>query len=51
MGKGYYDKFLSKNGAQKLIGIAFQDQLVNEAFQEKHDIRMDFIITEKSILS
>ena len=51
MGKGYYDKFLSKNGAQKLIGIAFQDQLANEAFQEKHDIKMDFIITEKSILS
>lgn len=49
-GGGYYDRFLENTDAIR-VGMCFDFQLVDDAFPEKHDKRMDFIITEKSILS
>lgn len=48
-GGGYYDRFLDNTSATR-IGVCFDFQLVNDVFPEKHDKRMDFIITEKYIL-
>lgn len=43
-GKAYYDKLLSSTKAFKL-GICFDFQLVNNVPVDKHDIRMDLVIT------
>ena len=49
-GKGYYDRYLSNTTAIK-VGICFESQLVNSIPTEDHDIQMDYVITEKQILS
>lgn len=50
-GKGYYDKFLKNlKGKTIMIGISFESQLVDLLPTEKHDIKMDYIITEERIL-
>ena len=33
-----------------LIGMAYSFQYENESFQEKHDVKMDYVITQKGIL-
>lgn len=43
-GKGYYDRALAKTYARK-IGVAFDFQIFEELPYEKHDIRMDLILT------
>ena len=45
-GKGYYDKYLSKKNIYK-IGLCFNDQVIDILPCEKHDIKMNMIITEK----
>ena len=45
-GKGYYDQLLKQTTALK-IGIAYDFQLLKKITPEKHDIKMDRIITEK----
>ncbi len=50
-GYGYYDKFLknlNKNTAK--IALAFDFQIVDKIPEEKHDVPMDIIVTEKRIL-
>lgn len=49
-GGGYYDRFLEGINVIR-VGVCFDFQLVDDVFPENHDKRMDFIITEKSILS
>ena len=54
-GKGYYDTYLArlkeKNaGNLKVIGIAFDLQVFNELPLEKHDEKMDYLVTEKGII-
>ena len=49
-GGGYYDRFLENTDAIR-VGVCFDFQRVDDVFPEEHDKRMDFIITEKSILS
>ena len=49
-GGGYYDRFLESTNAIR-VGVCFNFQLVDDVFPEEHDKIMDFIITEKSILS
>lgn len=46
-GKGYYDKFFSKGGRSIKVGLAYVCQLCNEPFGEAHDVRMDYIVTER----
>ncbi|MFH1641393.1 MAG: 5-formyltetrahydrofolate cyclo-ligase [Nanoarchaeota archaeon] len=48
-GGGYYDTFL-KNSKAKKIGIAFDMQIVDKIPAEKHDIKVDKIVTESTIL-
>ncbi|MBC79168.1 MAG: 5-formyltetrahydrofolate cyclo-ligase [Chloroflexi bacterium] len=50
MGGGFYDRTFSKKTSTILIGIAYSFQLENKLFQEKHDIKMDYIITQKGVL-
>lgn len=48
-GKGYYDKELVNVSSPK-VGLAFYMQVLDEALpREKHDIRMDMIITERGV--
>lgn len=49
-GKGYYDKTLhSLEGSGRLVGIAYDFQLVDAIAGEPHDVRMDVIITDKRV--
>ncbi|MFA6058583.1 MAG: 5-formyltetrahydrofolate cyclo-ligase [Taibaiella sp.] len=55
MGKGYYDKtfaVLNHKKADKpyLIGLAYQMQEVDQLITEAHDIPLDLIVTEISVL-
>lgn len=45
-GKGYYDKFLSKNKVLK-VGLCFDDFLINNIYVDGFDICVDKIITDK----
>ena len=45
-GKGFYDRFLEKTKAIK-IGVSFQCQIYEKLPLEKHDIKMNYILTEK----
>jgi|WetSurMetagenome_2_1015567.scaffolds.fasta_scaffold198427_2 5-formyltetrahydrofolate cyclo-ligase len=50
-GKGFYDRFLGQvKGRAKLIGLAFEKQLVKAIPCEKQDINMDMIVTEKRVI-
>ena len=48
-GKGYYDKLL-RNFKALTIGLAFEFQVVENIPNEKHDISIDMIVTEKRII-
>ncbi len=51
-GGGFYDRFVSGKAPQALrIGLAYEQQMVEEAPLQDHDERMDMIITEKRIIS
>jgi len=53
-GKGFYDKLLSEVRIQKpevrIIGLAYEEQIMESIPYESHDIRMDKIITDKRII-
>ena len=51
-GKGFYDRFLQKANHENVTkaGLCFECQLTKEIPVEEHDIRMDYIFTEKQIL-
>jgi 5-formyltetrahydrofolate cyclo-ligase len=48
-GGGYYDRFLARVECPK-IGLGFALQEVAKITMEPHDIRLDYIITEKEII-
>ncbi len=50
-GGGYYDRYLSKNNNcdVKKIGVAFSFQEAHEIPTEEHDVRLDWILTEKNL--
>ena len=48
-GKGCYDLFLKDSCALK-VGIAFDRQVVTSFPSDVHDIKMDYIITEKGLV-
>ncbi len=51
-GKGYFDRFLSKLDKKIIkIGFAFSKQIVKKIPAKKHDIKMDYIITEREIIN
>lgn len=48
-GKGYYDSMLEKTRVEK-IGLCYEQNLVERLPAEKHDERVDKIITEKKVI-
>jgi len=54
-GKGYYDRALKKIGNIKkksiFIGIAFSFQKIAKIPVNKHDVKLDYIFTERGIIS
>lgn len=52
-GKGYYDRFLSKYGENK-IGICYNNCVVSKLIHGRYDVAVDYLVTEdqtKKILS
>lgn len=49
-GKGYYDKLLrSFKNRILIIGIAYDEQVVDNVPMEEHDIYMDMVVTDKEV--
>ena len=48
-GKGYYDKFLKKLKVIK-IAVVYDQFFIDEEYQDKWDVRFDYIVTEKEII-
>ena len=49
-GKGYYDHYLNNQKKKiKIIGIAYSFQETNKIPINKHDVKMDYILTEKGL--
>lgn len=48
-GKGYYDRFLGKVNGLK-IAPTFREQLLPSIPSESHDVKMDIVVTENSIM-
>jgi 5-formyltetrahydrofolate cyclo-ligase len=49
-GRGYYDRWFSKNEVKTKIGLAFEVQIVDELPLEKTDMPLDILVTEKRII-
>lgn len=49
-GGGYYDAYLSENRLCKKAALAFSLQCVEELPEEEHDVRPEYIITEKELI-
>jgi len=50
-GGGYYDRFLAQFSKRPpLAGICFSEQIVPNLPVEEHDIRMDYLISDKGIV-
>ena len=49
-GGGFYDRYIKKNMNKKIltIGLAYSYQEIKEVPINEHDIKLDFIITEKN---
>jgi 5-formyltetrahydrofolate cyclo-ligase len=48
-GAGYYDRFLDGYKGIK-VGVCFNLQIVEDAYPDRHDISMDYLVTEKGII-
>lgn len=48
-GKGYYDRFLASSESIK-IGVCFESQVLNNIPVEEHDIKMDYLVTDRVIV-
>ncbi len=49
-GRGYYDRWFSKNTVKTKIGLAFEVQIVDELPLEETDLPLDILVTEKRII-
>lgn len=49
-GKGFYDKYLSQYRGIK-IGLCFEEQVEFNIPTEKHDVKLDYIVTENEIIN
>ena len=50
-GKGYYDKYFSQSNYKVSIGLSYDQLLQDYIPTENHDQKVDFIITEKGIIT
>jgi 5-formyltetrahydrofolate cyclo-ligase len=50
-GAGYYDSLLSKRKKTfPIVGLAYEEQLVTSIPAEKHDVRVDIIVTDARVI-
>ncbi len=49
-GKGFYDRFIHKYDTIIKVGLAFSCQITKEIPTETHDKRMDYVITENTVM-
>lgn len=49
-GRGYYDRWFSRNKVKTKIGIAFEIQIVDKLPLEKTDMPLDILVTEERII-
>ena len=52
-GAGYYDKYINKKLSRKnviKIGVCFHENISEYLPQEKHDLTLDYVITDKVII-
>ena len=49
-GKGFYDKYLSKNKFSKKFALAFDFQIFESISNNKYDVKPDIIITENKTI-
>lgn len=49
-GAGFYDRFFSKNKVQAKIGIAFEQQLMEQIEVQAHDVPLDFVVTNDRLI-
>jgi len=49
-GKGYYDRFLSKNEIYS-IGLCYDELLISEVPRDEYDKNVDLIITQSSVIN
>lgn len=52
-GGGFYDRFLEKHNKLTKVAICYDGQLLNDTIIEvdNHDIKMDYIITDKEVIN
>jgi len=51
-GGGFYDRFLGKlSDKTELVALAFELQLVENVPSQSHDVAVDYLITERGIIS
>ena len=48
-GGGYYDKYLSENVYNKAVGVCFEEQICDSLPEDKYDVKVDVIVTDKNI--
>jgi len=48
-GSGWYDTFCAKHGSATKIGLAFLAQKVQQIASEKHDVKLDAVVTEAGL--
>lgn len=48
-GRGFYDRLLATTKATK-IGIGYEFQIVDEIPVEPHDVKMDMIVSQKTVI-
>lgn len=48
-GKGHYDRLLKRTRGYK-VGLAFEEQIIDEVPDEEHDVPLDCLITDAQIL-
>lgn len=52
MGGGFYDRFLAElHPGALVIGLAFDEQLVERVPREDHDVRLDLVVTPTRVVS
>lgn len=51
-GAGYYDRLLEKVRADAVLAaVCYEEQLLPQVVMDKHDVFMDFVVTEQAIYS
>ncbi|MCC6095359.1 MAG: 5-formyltetrahydrofolate cyclo-ligase [Eubacterium sp.] len=49
-GGGYYDKYLSGHSCHTTIAVAFEFQIFDRIPSDEHDIRPQYLVTEKRVI-